>query len=95
MPFILRAIRKNRWLDYDKPERPHLSDEDIKMGPLADLRVDDNSQLSVWRITDDRSNFRRVVAALAANRDYPANLDYILLDQQVLSDRSYAVDDRT
>ena len=51
--------------------------------PLGDLATE-NGTLSVWEVGDDRSNLDRLLAALAANRDYLANVDYVVFDQRHL-----------
>lgn len=50
---------------------------------LSSLRTKDN-RLSVWRIDEDRGNLHRVVAALAAGRDFLDKLDYAVIDLQAL-----------
>jgi len=81
VPFLLRAIRKNRW--YEKPAEPFLASGDVPADPLADLRTDGNC-LSVFCIDEDKANLERVLAAYASNRDIIANLDYALIDAQLL-----------
>lgn len=82
MPFLLRTIRKAKW--YKNENVPWLAEDELQADALADLSTKDN-ELSVWHIEDDRSNLEQVVTALAAGRDYIANLDYALFDQQILS----------
>lgn len=82
MPLVLRKIRKARW--YRLEGVSWLAEGDVHADPLADLPTSEN-RLSVWHVEDDRSNLERVVAALAASCGAVSNLDYALLDQQVLS----------
>ncbi|MCI0690506.1 hypothetical protein L0337_00700 [candidate division KSB1 bacterium] len=85
MPLILRKIRKARWYKNNQTDFPWLLENDIPADPLGDLATNENA-LSVWQIDDDKSNFPRVAAALAANCDDLSNLDYAIFDQQVLKE---------
>lgn len=82
MPFVLRKIRKAKW--YKHPGVPWLAQSDLQADALADLQTS-NNVLSVWYIEHDRSNLERVVTALAARCDRISNLDYALLDLEVVS----------
>lgn len=79
MPFLFRKIRKSRW--YKEPE--WLSEGNPQADSLVDLTTKDN-KLSVWFIKEDMSNLERVIAALAANRDFIANFDYALFSEEIL-----------
>jgi len=81
MSLILRIIRKSRW--YFKPD--WLPNGDIQADALADL-VTKNNELSVWEIRKDRSNLNRIIAALAAKRDFLSNFDYVLFDKKILQE---------
>ena len=52
--------------------------DEIQADALGDLQTKNNA-LSVYRVDND-SDTKRVVVALAANRDAPANLDYAVFD---------------
>jgi len=88
MPFILRTIRKARW--YKIEDVSWLEKGDVPADPLADLNTKAN-ELSVWLIEDDRSNLNQVVTALAATRTHISNLDYALLDLQLLPELNIKV----
>lgn len=81
MPFILRKIRKARWY---KDAHPWLKTGELQADALRDLKTDENV-LSVWQILDDKSNLERVVTALATTADNICNLDFALLNIEVLS----------
>jgi hypothetical protein len=73
---VLRLVRQSRW---DWPTNlSWLEAGDIPADPLADFAGTVDNRLSVWLVADDRSNLRRVVAAMAANRDKLDKLDYVL-----------------
>lgn len=79
MAFILRKLdRKASFYPRD-----WLDDDDVQADALSSLRTKDN-RLSVWRIDEDRGNLHRVVAALAAGRDFLDKLDYAVIDLQAL-----------
>jgi hypothetical protein len=80
VPFILRKIRKNRW---STDNLSWLNSGDLQADCLNDMATKDN-KLSVYRITDDRSNLTRVAAALAANCDNISNFDYLLFNEDLL-----------
>ena len=61
-----------------------LPDGDVQADALTSLRTKGN-RLSVWSIDDDRSNLSRVIAALAAGRDYLDKLDYAIIDDRDLA----------
>lgn len=80
MPFFLRKIKKIRW---KTDNEPWLNSGELQADCLSDM-VTSGNKLSVYRIIDDKSNLKRVVAALAANCDYLSNLDYLLLKEELL-----------
>jgi hypothetical protein len=80
VPFILRTIRRGRWLA-NKPSETH---EERFARALNDLPLSKDNKLSVWHVEYDYSNLERLVTALGANRDHLDNIDYILLDDQWL-----------
>lgn len=81
MPFVFRKIRRARWVR--SPDLDWLAEGELQADALLDV-LTENNKLSVYLIEDDRSNFQQVVAALAANRDKPANMDYALIDMSEL-----------
>ena len=64
MSFFLRKIRKAKW--YKDEKDTWLADGELQADSLVDLKTDDNA-LSVWYIEHDKSNLKRVIAALGAN----------------------------
>ncbi len=53
------------------------------MDALGDLRTCDNT-LSVWLVEDDQSNLDQVIAALASSCDNLSNIDYALINVDLL-----------
>lgn len=72
MPFLLRAIRKAK--RYKNPDLSWLGQDELQADAMQDLKTDSNS-ISVWHIVDDQSNKERIVAALAATRQYAVQFD--------------------
>lgn len=82
MPSLLIKIKQSHWLKTRKP--PYLGNEDIPGECLQDLRILDKG-LSVWQISDDRSNLNRVITALAASGQHIQNIDYLLFDDSIVN----------
>lgn len=80
MPFLLRKIRKNRWYTEDLS---WLNSGELQADCLSDMVTKDN-KLSVYRITDDKSNLKRVAAALVATCTNISNFDYVLFNEELL-----------
>ncbi|RMF82799.1 MAG: hypothetical protein D6737_00620 [Chloroflexi bacterium] len=78
MPFLLRKVTRPKWYPL-----PWLADGEFQADAFVDLRTRDN-KLSVWQVDDERKNLTRLITALAANGNKPDNLDYALLDLQVI-----------
>jgi len=57
---------------------------------LVDLSTK-NNELSVWYITDEKSNFERIISALAAYRDHLSNFDYVLFDKKFLDENNIKI----
>ena len=87
MPLLLRKIRRSRWYK----ELAWLPKSDVQADSLVDLPTK-NNRLSVWFIKEDMSNFDRVITALAANRDFPANFDYALFSEEILKKETIKVE---
>ena len=83
MPLILRTLRKNKFVHELQPA--WILQDEIQADALKDLETTDND-LSVWLIEEDLSNLDRVLAALAANRDQLANIDFALISLDVLTE---------
>src|SRR5262249_43401606 len=84
VPFILRTIRQGRWL----ANRSSETHEERFARASYDLQLSEDNKLSVWYVEHDCSNLERLITALGANRDHLNNVDYILLDDQWLSELS-------
>ena len=80
--FVLRTISKSKW--YKTQAVCWLPEGALQADALNDIQTKGN-KLSVWRIDAARSNLRRVIVALAANRQYITNFDYVLLKKSTLS----------
>ena len=79
MSFVLRKLdRKAAFYPL-----PTLKAGDVQADALSNSRTSGNT-LSVWLVQEDQTNLNRIVAALAAKRDYLDKLDYALLDTQAL-----------
>lgn len=81
MAFLLRTIRKSKW--YKHEGVPWLPAGEFQADALFDLKTESN-RLSLWQVKDDRSNLNRVLAAVAANKDHPSNLDYALFNEDTI-----------
>lgn len=82
MPFLLRKIRKVRWLV--EADLDWLKEGELPSDPLGDLSTKDNT-LSVWHVDTNKSNLDRLLAALASGPDKLSHLDYALFDEALLS----------
>jgi hypothetical protein len=80
VPFLLRKIRKNRW---DTDDQCWLDSGELQADCLGDIQTQHN-KLSVYRISDDKSNLNRVAAALTATCDNISNFDYLLFNEDLL-----------
>ncbi len=81
MGYLLRKVRKNRWI---KPTTfDWLLDDDIQADVLSDLGTKSN-ELSVYIVDDEKSNFQRIIAALAAGAQKPANIDYAIFKMELI-----------
>jgi hypothetical protein len=83
VPFVLRKIRKAKW--YKHENVPWLKADELQADALGDLYTENNA-LFVWFVTNDKSNLQRVAAALAGNCEYLSNLDYALLNIELIAD---------
>jgi len=73
---FLRIIRQARWFAY--PDIPWLAPGELQADALSDLRTEGNS-LSVWLVGSDPDE-RRIVVALAANRERLDVFDYVVFE---------------
>jgi hypothetical protein len=90
MPFLLRKIRKDRW--YRVGGVSYLAENDTQADALDDLRTSSN-QLSVWHVDDNKANLEQVIAALAANCQFISNVDYALLDYEVVRELGVRIEE--
>lgn len=81
MAYFLRVVRQSRWHKY--PEINWLPNGDLQADALRDLPTSDNA-LSVYRI-ENETDRKRVIVALAANREALANLDYAIFEDNPLA----------
>lgn len=79
MPYLLRAIYNN--ILWDKSQFPTWVDkDDLPSCIVQDLKAVDNA-LSLWEITDDKTNLLQVITALASTRKtLKWDFDYALLE---------------
>lgn len=91
MAIMLRKIEWRRWYK-DKEMFSWLGEGEIPADPLTDLKTTQNN-LSVFYIKEDHSNLNDIIAAMAATRDYAANFDYLLFDEQICSELSIEIKD--
>ena len=68
--------RQARWLKH--PDLDWLPRDELQSDALGDLQTKDNT-ISVYRV-DNEQDAERVIVALAANREYVANLDYAIFE---------------
>jgi hypothetical protein len=81
MPLLLRKVRQNRW--YKEPAAPLLAVNDAPADCMADLGTQQNL-LSVWEVSEDRSNVERIVRALAIGGQSIDHMGYVLFDRSLL-----------
>lgn len=79
MSRLLIKVRKVRW---QKALPSFVAPGDITADCLMDLNVTENS-MSVWELTENDANLKRVLTALAANREFAASIDYLIFDAQI------------
>ena len=77
MALLLRKVKQHRW--YKEPAAPFLKADDVPADPFADLQTKGNL-LSVWEVSEDRSNLMRVVRAIAIGGQRIDHTGYILFD---------------
>jgi len=81
MSLFLKKVQNSRWT---RPSpAPWLPEHDVPADCFVDLESKD-CRLSVWTVTEDRSNLERIVAALSGTRQYVQNFDYALIGTAVV-----------
>ena len=89
MPFLLRKVKRTRWLNDDAIDwLPH---DEPQADAFHDLTTGKNT-LSFWEIEDDQSNLQRIIAAMAANCDALSNIDYVLVDRRAVESAQIELD---
>lgn len=81
MPFLFRAVKKNRW-DLEESS-DWVAEGDVPADWITDLKTSNNT-LSVWLVDDEKTNLERIIAAFATTRDRIAQVEYILFDPKLL-----------
>jgi hypothetical protein len=76
---ILRKVTRVKWLP--GAGEGTRSDDEVAAEDFQDL----DNEISVWEIDDERSNLLRIIAAIAATRDFLANIDYVLFNSALAS----------
>src|SRR5687767_8805727 len=89
MPFLLRKIKQSKWLPDEK--RTWVTAVEPAADVLTDLQTRDCA-LSLYRVSDDRSELPHVIAALAAKGTRLDNLDYMLLAEERASALGFKLD---
>jgi hypothetical protein len=92
MAFYLRALNnKQRWHKSNNPS--WLPENDIPVHPLADLlpKLVGDHTLSLWYVEPDRSNLKRVAAAITAGRDRIDKFDFALFPEEVIGSSGVSV----
>lgn len=86
MASLLRKVRRARWV---KTEYPWLTSSEFQADALDDLKTDKNI-LSLWFVKDidDTVVLNRIIAALGANGDNLAVVDFVLIDEEKFIDLS-------
>jgi hypothetical protein len=79
MGYLLRKIRRSRWIKLENTDEEYWSQ--INPDALGDLSTKDQT-LSFWLIDSDKSNLERVISSMAAVNDPQSNFDYALISLQ-------------
>ena len=85
-PTYLRNLRKSRWnkdLGWLKERADGTGLSNLPADAFVDLKTEGN-RLSVWKITEDNSNFARVVAAFVSTWNFEDPFDYVLLPKDLM-----------
>ena len=78
----MRHVRKAKW--YRHGGVPWLLPSELQADALGDVATQDNT-LSVWYVDDAATNLDHVLTAIASTRSVPSNLDYVLLDESIIT----------
>jgi len=83
MPLLLRTVKQNRWIKADAA--PLLEKGDTPADPLGDMSTSGNC-LSVYEVSEDRSNVERIVRAIAVGRQRIDSMGFVLFDSALLEE---------
>ena len=84
MAIFLRKIDARSLWQNPLPGEGWLGDRDLRADALRDLRTDEN-KLSIFEVNEeDGIPVKRIVAAIAAKRDFLAKVDFILFESDLL-----------
>ncbi len=95
MQLIFRKVRKKSTWEFNvEAQRQGLSDGEPSVRALRDLADDSPDQdgsgvysdkISIFKIGEDRSDFNRVIAAIACSRKSLQEIDYLIIEEKVIS----------
>ena len=80
---VRKVDRKHNWHD-PRWDEPWLGINDLRADALRDLQTEEN-KLSIWEMNDDIP-LSRVLAAVAASREFVAKLDFIVFEFGILDE---------
>lgn len=84
MAIFLRKIDARSLWHNPLPGEDWLGERDLRADALRDLRTDEN-KLSIFEVNEEAGiSVTRIVAAIAAKRDFLAKLDFILFESDLL-----------
>jgi|SRR5271157_2087610 len=91
MALLLRTVDKDyRW--FKEAAAEFLAHDDSPADPIADLKTDKN-RLSVYVISDDRSNLERIVRAVAVGRHRIDHAAYVVFDSKVIEEAGIGIEE--
>ena len=93
MTFVFRKIDHKSWWRPDRDTSENwLPKDELRADALQDLKTENNA-LSVYLLSDDESALDRVIAACAGTRNCVNEVDYVLVDSNVIGDLDFTVRD--
>jgi len=91
--FLLRKLdKRTRWNKEEVMRKFSWLQNEITADCITKELETNDCALSFWMIDDQKSNLERVIAALAANRPNLAEVDFGLIDIQLLIDSGFNID---
>ncbi len=96
MAFLLRKLNKKaRWnQQHIKDTFQWLGEHEIPSDYVIKELETENCNLSFWLIDDDKSNLSRVLAALASNRPHLSEMDFGLIDLDLVQSYDFNVEEK-